>query len=165
MMSAPSCSTSRRVSLIAVSALSLEQPTPTSCSGWPLISPPVQPSRGLLGFLGLAPVCSETAATTPARSWLSNDPNAPWQSERTPILMGEPAPPDDVDVDVDAGVEVAPDAVDFVVSEDFEAPPQPAVTSTATPSRAASQHRLICLPSFTASICAPPRDRLLGPGT
>src|SRR6266536_1631126 len=148
MMSAPSCSTSRRVSLIAVSALSLEQPTPTSCSGWPLISPPVQPSRGLLGFLGLAPVCSETAATTPARSWLSNDPNAPWQSERTPILMGVPAPPDVVAVD-----EVAAAAVDFVVSEDdFEAPPQPAVTSTATPSRAASQHRPSCLPSLRPSV-------------
>src|SRR4051794_27624079 len=161
MMSAPSCSTSRRVSLIAVSALSFEQPTPTSLSGWPLISPPVQPSRGLLGFLGLAPAYSESAATTPARSWLSKDPNAPWQSERTPILMGVPAPPDVVAVDVDAGVDVAADAVDFVVLEAFEAPPQPAVTSPATPRRAASQHRFLCLPSFTASICAPPRDRLL----
>src|SRR4051794_11588642 len=155
MMSAPSCSTSRRVSLIAVSALSFEQPTPTSLSGWPLISPPVQPSRGLLGFLGFAPAYSENAATTPARSWLSKDPNAPWQSERTPILMGVPAPPDDVAVDVD-GVEAAAVVADLVVSEDFEAPPHPAVTSTATPSRAASQHRFLCLPVLAASICPPP---------
>ena len=53
MMSAPSCSIRRFVSLIAVSALSFEQPTPTSLSGWPLIEPPVQPSRGLFGFFAL----------------------------------------------------------------------------------------------------------------
>ncbi len=68
---------SRLVSLIAVSALSFEHPIPTSFSGWPAIEPPVQPSRGLFGFFGFAPAYSDIAATTPARSWLSNAPNAP----------------------------------------------------------------------------------------
>src|SRR5436305_15103898 len=86
-MSAPNCSISRFVSLIAVSALSFEQPTPTSFSGWPLIDPPVQPLRGLFGFFAFAPANCDIAVTTPARSWLSNEPNAPWQSERTAILI------------------------------------------------------------------------------
>src|SRR5690349_24439379 len=92
MMSAPSCSMRRRVSLIAVSAWSFEQPMPTSLSGWPLIAPPVQPARGRFGFFGLPPANCEIAETTPARSWLSNEPNAPWQSESTPILIGVPEP-------------------------------------------------------------------------
>src|SRR3954451_1883531 len=92
MMSAPSCSISRRVSLIAVSAWSFEQPMPTSLSGWPLMAPPVQPARGRFGFFGFAPANCETAETTPARSWLSNEPNAPWQSDSTPILIGVPEP-------------------------------------------------------------------------
>src|SRR3954453_3214739 len=94
MMSASSCSIRRRVSRIAVSARSSEQPTPTSLSGWPSMAPPVQPSRGLFGFFGLAPANCEKAATTPARSWLSNEPNAPWQSDRTPTLIGVPEPPE-----------------------------------------------------------------------
>src|SRR5438045_7392205 len=49
--------------------------------------PPVQPSRGLFGFFGLAPAYCENAATTPAMSWLSNAPNAPWQSDRTATLI------------------------------------------------------------------------------
>src|SRR3954452_2143893 len=93
MTSAPSCSMSRRVSLIAVSARSSEQPTPTILIGWSPMAPPVMPSRGLFGFFGLAPANCENAATTPARSWLSNDPNAPWQSDRTPTLIGVPEPP------------------------------------------------------------------------
>src|SRR3954447_7650861 len=92
MMSAPSCSISRRVSLIAVSAWSLEQPIPTSLSGWPLMAPPVQPARGLFGSFGFAPANCDMAETTPARSWLSNEPNAPWQSDSTPILIGVPEP-------------------------------------------------------------------------
>src|SRR3954452_7903865 len=94
MMSAPSCSMSRRVSLIAVSAWSLEQPMPTSLSGWPLIAPPVHPARGSSGFFGLAPANYDIAETTPARSWLSKEPNAPWQSDSTPILIGVPLPPE-----------------------------------------------------------------------
>src|SRR3954453_17927508 len=93
MTSAPSCSMSRRVSLIAVSAWSLEQPIPTTWRGGPLMAPPVQPSRGRFGFFGLAPANCDIAETTPARSWLSNDPNAPWQSDRTPILIGDLLPP------------------------------------------------------------------------
>ena len=56
------------------------------------MAPPVQPSRGLFGFFGLAPANCENADTTPARSWLSNVPNAPWQSDRTPTLIGVPVP-------------------------------------------------------------------------
>src|SRR4051794_32431933 len=93
MTSAPSCSMSRRVSLMAVSARSSEQPTPTILIGWSPMAPPVMPSRGLFGFLGFAPANCEKAATTPARSWLSNEPNAPWQSDRTPILIGVLLPP------------------------------------------------------------------------
>src|SRR4029077_4774704 len=89
MMSAPSCSIRRFVSLIAVSARSFEQPTPTSWSGWPPTEAPVQPSRGLFGFFALPPANCAIAVTTPARSWLSNDPNAPWQSDMTAILRGE----------------------------------------------------------------------------
>src|SRR5690349_11892354 len=92
MMSAPSCSISRRVSLMAVSAWSLEQPMPTSLSGWPLIAPPVQPARGRFGSFGLAPANCDLAEATPARSWLSKEPNAPWQSDSTPILIGVPEP-------------------------------------------------------------------------
>ncbi len=87
-MSAPSCSIRRFVSLIARSALSLPQPIPTSFSGCPLIDAPTQPSRGLFGFLAWPPANWDIAVTTPARSWLSNEPNAPWQSDRTPILIG-----------------------------------------------------------------------------
>src|SRR3954451_14746091 len=87
MMSASNCSIRRFVSLMAVSARSFEQPMPTSLSGWPLIEPPVQPSRGLFLFFGFAPAYWDIAETTPARSWLSNAPNAPWQSERTAILI------------------------------------------------------------------------------
>ena len=43
MMSAPTCSIGLRVSWMAVSAWSLEQPMPTSLSGWPSMAPPVQP--------------------------------------------------------------------------------------------------------------------------
>ena len=92
MMSALSCSISRRVSLIALSAESLEQPIPTSLSGWPPMAPPVQPARGRFGFTGLPPANWEIAETTPARSWLSKEPNAPWQSDMTAILIGVPVP-------------------------------------------------------------------------
>src|SRR4051794_32061355 len=94
MTSALSCSIRRLVSLMAVSAWSLEHPMPASTSGWPLMAPPVQPSRGLFGFFGRAPANCDIAETTPARSWLSKDPNAPWQSDSTPILIGVPLPPD-----------------------------------------------------------------------
>ena len=57
------------------------------------MAPPVQPSRGLFGFFGLAPANCESAETTPAMSWLSNEPNAPWQSDRTAILIGVLLPP------------------------------------------------------------------------
>src|SRR5690348_2983090 len=88
MTSAPSCSIRRFVSLIAVSARSFEQPMPTSLRGCPLIEPPDQPARGLFRLTGLAPAYSDMAATTPARSWLSNAPNAPWQSDSTATLIG-----------------------------------------------------------------------------
>src|SRR5215213_9538473 len=77
MTSAFNCSIRRFVSLIAVSARSFEQPIP----------PPFQPFRGLFGSTGFAPAYSDIADTTPARSWLSNEPNAPWQSERTATLI------------------------------------------------------------------------------
>src|SRR4051794_14189696 len=57
------------------------------------MAPPVQPSRGLFGFFGRAPANCDIAETTPARSWLSNEPKAPWQSDSTPILIGVPLPP------------------------------------------------------------------------
>ena len=56
------------------------------------MAPPVQPSRGLLGFFGLAPANWLNAETAPARSWLSNEPNAPWQSDRMATLIGVPVP-------------------------------------------------------------------------
>ena len=90
-MSAPACSTMRFVSLITLSALSFEQPIPTSWSGCPPIWPPVQPLRGLFGSTGFAPANCDIADTTPARSCWSNDPNAPWQSDITAILIGVPA--------------------------------------------------------------------------
>src|SRR3954452_1094883 len=149
MMSAPSCSMSRRVSLIAVSAWSFEQPMPTSLSGWPLIAPPVQPARGRVGFLGFAPANWDIAEPTPARSWLSNEPNAPWQSESTPILMGVPLPvraatagcgPGQSD---DAGSSLPPvfgaDVVDVVLSLlDLLLLPQPAMARAASPARTAT---------------------------
>src|SRR5919197_1059389 len=93
MTSASSCSITRRVSLMTVSAGSSLQPMPTNLGGWSPIAPPVQPSRGLLGFFGLAPANCDIAATTPARSWLSNAPNAPLQSDITATLIGVPDPP------------------------------------------------------------------------
>src|SRR5919198_4993858 len=93
MTSASSCSIRRRVSLIARSELSSPQPMPTSLSGWLPMAPPVNPSRGLLGFFGVAPANCAKAATTPARSWLSNDPKAPLQSDMTATLIGVPDPP------------------------------------------------------------------------
>ena len=84
---------SRRVSLMAVPDVSSPQPTPTSFSGWPLIAPPVQPSRGLSGFLGLAPANWANAETAPAMFWLSNVPNAPLHSESTATLIGDLLPP------------------------------------------------------------------------
>src|SRR6476469_8725912 len=93
MTSASSCSISRRVSLIARSEVSSPQPTPTSLSGWSPIAPPVKPSLGLLGFLGLAPANCDSAATAPAMFWLSNEPNAPLHSDMIAILIGVPDPP------------------------------------------------------------------------
>src|SRR6478672_6789761 len=93
MTSASSCSMRRRVSLIARSEVSSPQPTPTSLIGWSPMAPPVKPSRGLLGFLGLAPANWDIAATTPAMFWLSNEPNAPLHSDMIAILIGVPEPP------------------------------------------------------------------------
>src|ERR1700682_259188 len=87
MMSAPSCSMSRLVSLFALSALSFEHPTPTSLIGWPLIWAPVQPLRGLFGSTGFPPAYCDIAAQTPARAELSTEPNAPWQSDITATLI------------------------------------------------------------------------------
>src|SRR5690348_4086973 len=84
---------SRRTSLMAVSDVSSPQPTPTSLSGWPLMAPPVKPSRGLLGFLGFAPANWDRAATAPAMFWLSNEPKAPLHSDMIAILIGVPEPP------------------------------------------------------------------------
>src|SRR5690242_16721248 len=84
---------SRRTSLMAVSDVSSPQPTPTSLSGWPLMAPPVKPSRGLFGFLGLAPANCDRAATAPAMFWLSNEPKAPLHSDMIAILIGVPEPP------------------------------------------------------------------------
>src|SRR4051812_18048009 len=150
MMSAPSCSMSRRVSLIAVSAWSFEQPIPTSLSGWPLIAPPVQPARGLFGSFGLAPANCDIAETTPARSWLSNEPNPPWQSDSTPILIGVPEPPlrgatagCGAGQSLDAGCSLPPA---FTVAAGVALPlsllsllllPQPARASAAKPARTA----------------------------
>src|SRR6202011_4093983 len=77
----------RFVSLIAVSAWSLEQPKPTILSGCPATEPPLIPADGLFGFFGLAPANCANAAIAPPMSasyWL---PNAPWQSDRMPILI------------------------------------------------------------------------------
>src|SRR3954453_2655184 len=57
------------------------------------MAPPVKPSRGLLGFLGLAPANCDRAATPPAMFWLSNEPNAPLHSDMIAILIGVPEPP------------------------------------------------------------------------
>src|SRR5262249_56233210 len=73
---------------IAVSARSFEQPKPTICSGWPFTDPPVMPADGLFGSFGFAPANCVKAAIAPPMSasyWL---PNAPWQSDRMPILIG-----------------------------------------------------------------------------
>src|SRR4051794_5859339 len=154
MMSAPSCSISRRVSLMAVSAWSLEQPMPTSLSGWPLIAPPVHPARGSSGFFGLAPANCDIAETTPARSWLSKEPNAPWQSDSTPILIGVPEPVRDgtagwgAGQSLDAGCSLPP----ALTGVDDDLPllpllplfllllPQPATTSAATQARTVLRH-------------------------
>jgi len=85
--SAFSCSIRRFVSLIAVSARSFEQPKPTIWSGCPPTAPPVMPADGLLLFFGVAPAYWTKAAMAPPMSasyWL---PNAPWQSDRIPILI------------------------------------------------------------------------------
>src|SRR4051812_21249445 len=84
---------SRRTSLMAVSDVSSPQPTPTSLSGWSPMAPPVKPSLGLLGCLGVAPANCESAATAPAMFWLSKDPKAPLHSDMIAILIGVPEPP------------------------------------------------------------------------
>src|SRR3954454_20936065 len=91
--SASSCSISRRVSLITVSAVSSPQPTPTSLSGWSPMAPPVKPAFGSFLSLGVAPANCESAATAPAMFWLSNAPNAPLHSDMIAILIGVPEPP------------------------------------------------------------------------
>src|SRR6188472_1335835 len=160
MMSAPSCSMSRRVSLIARPEVSLPHPTPTNFSGCPLIAPPVKPARGLFGFTGLAPANCENAATAPAMSWLSNEPNAPWHSESIAILIGLLLPPVcgataayPAGVAVDDGV----DAVDFAAELavpllDLSLEPQAATTRAAAASRSA---RTAPLKLLTADIPSP----------
>src|SRR3954451_14622168 len=161
MTSALSCSIRRLVSLMAVSAWSLEHPMPASTSGWPLMAPPVQPSRGLFRFFGRAPANCESAETTPARSWLSKDPNAPWQSERTPMRIGFLEPP------VSRGTAFwGPGSwtVDFLVAMGPVAPPllspleldepQPAAPTATTPARTA--HHAPRLILRTARISPPP---------
>jgi len=54
--------------LIAVSALSFEQPIPTSFNGWPLICPPVQPADGFFGFFGFTPAYCARAVIAPPMS-------------------------------------------------------------------------------------------------
>src|SRR4051794_25690519 len=93
MTSAPSCSISRRVSLIAVSELSSPQPTPTSLSGWLPIAPPLKPAFGSFGSFGVAPANCASADTAPAMFCWSNAPNAPLHSDMIAILMGLPEPP------------------------------------------------------------------------
>src|SRR3954452_12331389 len=93
MTSAPSCSISRRVSLMTVSEVSSPQPTPTSLSGWSPIAPPVNPAFGLFGSFGVAPANCASAETAPAMFCWSNAPNAPLHSDMIAILIGVPEPP------------------------------------------------------------------------
>src|SRR5215217_3269133 len=91
-MSASSCSMRRRVSSIALSAVSSAQPYPTISIFLPPTVAPVTPSLGFL-LAGLAPALSISAWLKPAAVGSKNEPKAPSQSERKPTLI-VPPPPD-----------------------------------------------------------------------
>src|SRR5215218_6253599 len=91
-MSASSCSIRRRVSSIALSAVSSAQPYPTISIFLPPTVAPVMPSLGFL-LAGLAPALSISAWLKPEAVGSKNEPNAPSQSDRNPTLI-VPPPPD-----------------------------------------------------------------------
>src|SRR5215207_9701972 len=92
-MSASSCSTSRRVSSMALSAVSSAQPYPTTSMFFPATLAPVMPS---LGFLpeGSAPALSISASLKPEAVGSKKEPKSPSQSDRNPTLIVPPPPPD-----------------------------------------------------------------------
>src|SRR4051812_6011468 len=141
------------------------------------MAPPVQPSRGLLGFFGFAPANCDIAETTPARSWLSNEPNAPWQSDSTPTLIGVPEPVRGATAGCAAGQSFdagwsLPPAFTLAVADGLPllslllSPllPQPATAGPAKPARTAPTHAprrnlfiagiFLLEPSSTAPACA-----------